>query len=94
MRFSTRPVPGLRTSTVTTSSQSFSTAEQTYAEQQSNEGYGCWPYYVSNSSDNTTRTSTTFNSSSNLVVTTTSAPGNPIVIGVLVSSVEDLAQHA
>jgi hypothetical protein len=82
------------TSTVTTSSQSFSTAEQTYAEQQSNEGYGCWPYYVSNSSDNTTRTSTTFNSSSNLVVTTTSAPGNPIVIGVLVSSVEDLAQHA
>ncbi|MEG3166080.1 hypothetical protein U1701_15905 [Sphingomonas sp. PB2P19] len=80
------------TTTITTSSQSFSTAEQTYAEQQSKEGYGCWPYYVSNSSDSTTKSSTTFNSSSNLVVETTSAAGNPIVIGVLVSSVKDLAQ--
>ncbi|MES2420698.1 MAG: hypothetical protein V4595_05280 [Pseudomonadota bacterium] len=82
------------TTTTTTSSQTFSTAEQTYAHTESNEGYGCWPYYVSNSSDSTTNTSTTFNASSNLVVTTTSAPGNPIVIGVLVSSVKDLAQDA
>lgn len=82
------------TSTITTSSQAFSTAEQTYANAQSNEGYGCWPYYVSNSSDSTTNTSTTFNASSNLVVTTTSALGNPIVVGVLVSSVKDLAQDA
>lgn len=82
------------TTTTTTSSQAFSTAEQTYANEQSSEGYGCWPYYVSNSSDNTTTTSTSFNASSNLVVTTTSKPGNPIVVGVLVSAVKDLAQDA
>ncbi|MGU3392126.1 hypothetical protein [Sphingomonas sp. M1A8_2b] len=82
------------TSTTTTSSETFSTAEQTYAHTVSKEGYGCWPYYVSNSSDSMTKTSTTFNASSNLVVTTTSEPKNPIVIGVLVSSVKDLAQDA
>ncbi len=81
-------------STVTTSAQSFSTAEQTYANQQSNEGYGCWPYYVSNSSDQTTQTSTSFDSASHMTVTTVSKPGNPLVIGVLVSSVKALAELA
>lgn len=81
-------------STTTTSTQAFSAAEQTFAEQQSNEGYGCWPYYVSNSSDKKTQTSTAFDSGSHLVVSTTSKTGNPLVVGVLVSSVKALVQKA
>lgn len=73
-----------------TSNASYSSAEQTYAHSQSSSDYGCWPYYVSNSSSSTTQTSTTFSDSGQMTVTTTSPVGNPLVIGVLVSPIKDL----
>ena len=73
-----------------TSDASYSSAEQTYAHSQSSSDYGCWPYYVSNSSSSTTTTSTSFNDAGHMTVTTTSPVGNPLVIGVLVSSIKDL----
>jgi hypothetical protein len=73
-----------------TSDATYSTAEQTYAHSQSSSSYGCWPYYVSNSSSSTTQTSTTFDDAGHMTVTTTSPVGNPLVIGVLVSPIKDL----
>jgi hypothetical protein len=73
-----------------TSDASYSSAEQTYAHSQSSSSYGCWPYYVSNSSSSTTQTSTSFDDSGHMTVTTTSPVGNPLVIGVLVSPIKDL----
>ena len=47
-------------------------------------------YYVSNDSSSTTTTNTTFNDQGQMSVETSSPVGNPIVIGVLVSAIEDL----
>lgn len=73
-----------------TSNVSYTADEQTYAHSESHQGYGCWPYYVSNDSSSTTTTNTTFNDQGQMSVETSSPVGNPIVIGVLVSAIEDL----
>ena len=72
------------------SNVSYTADEQTYAHSESHEGYGCWPYYVSNDSSSTTTTNTTFDDQGQMSVETSSPLGNPIVIGVLVSAIEDL----
>lgn len=73
-----------------TSAAAYSAAEQAYAHQQSNDDYGCWPYYVQHDSSATTQTSTAFSDSGQMTTTTTSPTGHPIVVGVLVSSIKSL----
>lgn len=80
--------------TTVTQSQTYSKAEQTYSDNWSSEGYGCWPYYVSNSSDNKSTTSTVTVNDSSLNIHVQSALGHPVVIGVTVSSMKDLVQKA
>ncbi|MCR2835226.1 hypothetical protein [Parerythrobacter lacustris] len=82
-------------SQTTTSDASFSSDQQTYAHSESHAGYGCWPYYVKSDSSSTTSTNVSFDSSGHMTTTVSSATNNPIVIGVLVSSVKSLIQsHA
>jgi hypothetical protein len=76
--------------TVVTSQASYSEAEQTYAHSEHHEGYGCWPYYVSNDSSSTNTTDPSFSDSGQMTVQTTSPVGNPVVIGVLVSAIKSL----
>ena len=73
-----------------TSSAAYSTAQQTYAHQQSNDDYGCWPYYVQHDSSSTVQSTPSFSASGQMTTTTTSAAGHPIVVGVLVSTIKDL----
>ena len=85
-------VDGITQTVVSTAS--YTADEQTYAHSESHEGYGCWPYYVSNDSSSTTTTNTTFNDQGQMTVQTISPVGNPVVIGVLVSAVRDLDSDA
>lgn len=75
----------------TTSDATYSQAEQTYANDQSNDDYGCWPFYVKREVSSTTQTNTTFDAEGHMTTVTTSPPGNPVVVGMLVSSVKSLA---
>ena len=73
-------------SQVVTSDAVYTDDDQSYAHSEESEGYGCWPYYVSNSSSSTTQTHHHFDDEGHLKVTTTSPVGSPVIIGVLVSS--------